>query len=126
MYYLDLEGHGGLYVLHSHINHSCDPNVSIRHLDQRTALSRITVVAKKDIQPGEELLVSYVNPEMRRMERQRELDEWGFGVCRCKRCNEDREAEAKLLKEDGKEQEKQPDAVDQDLAKELKESLGVF
>src|SRR6267154_1036808 len=46
---IDLEAHGGLYKLHSHMNHSCNPNVSVRHLDQRTALSRITVIAKRDI-----------------------------------------------------------------------------
>ncbi|KAH9957510.1 hypothetical protein BC827DRAFT_1270204 [Russula dissimulans] len=55
---LNLEAHGGLYTLHSHLNHSCDPNISVRHLDQRTALSRITAVAKRDIAVGEELVIA--------------------------------------------------------------------
>ena len=41
-------------MLHSHLNHVCAPNLSVRHLDQRNALSRITVVAKADIASGEE------------------------------------------------------------------------
>ena len=84
-----MEAHGGLYVLHSHLNHSCDFNISVRHLDQRTALSRITLLAKRDIEPGEELLVSYVNPEMDVTERRNALMEWGFGQCQCKRCIEE-------------------------------------
>ncbi|KAJ7042933.1 hypothetical protein C8F04DRAFT_57524 [Mycena alexandri] len=51
---LNLEAHGGLYTLHSHLNHTCVPNVSVRHLDQRRALA--------DIEPGQELLITYVNP----------------------------------------------------------------
>ena len=49
---LDLEGHGGLYILHSHLNHSCTPNVSVRHLHQSTNLSRISLVTKRDIAAG--------------------------------------------------------------------------
>ena len=49
---LDLEGHGGLYILHSHLNHSCTPNVSVRHLHQSANLSRISLVAKRDIAAG--------------------------------------------------------------------------
>ena len=50
---LDLEGHGGLYILHSHLNHSCAPNVSVRHLHQSTNLSRVSLVAKRDIAVGQ-------------------------------------------------------------------------
>jgi hypothetical protein len=82
----DLEAHGGLYTLHSHLNHSCTPNVSVRHHDQHTALSRITIVAKRPIAVGEELLVSYVDPAMPVHRRRRELRQWGFGVCMCERC----------------------------------------
>ncbi len=80
---LDLEAHGGLYTLHSHLNHSCEPNVSVRHLDQRAALARITVIAKRDIQVGEELVVTYVNPQAPYQARQNELQGWGFGTCAC-------------------------------------------
>ncbi|RDB23340.1 putative protein lysine methyltransferase SET5 [Hypsizygus marmoreus] len=113
---LNLEGHGGLYVLHSHLNHSCSPNVSVRHLDKRTALARITLLAKRPIKAGEELLVTYVNPSLGVRARRQELRAWGFGDCVCARCVE----EAKGLK-DGDE-----DAKMNDLAAELKAGLGVM
>lgn len=92
---VDLEAHGGLYTLHSHLNHACTPNVSIRHFDRHTALSRITVVARAAIEPGDELLITYVNPLSDYRERRRRLLEWGFGHCRCDTClMEEREAKA--------------------------------
>ncbi|PFH45727.1 hypothetical protein AMATHDRAFT_158045 [Amanita thiersii Skay4041] len=83
---LNLEAHGGLYTLHSHLNHHCEPNLSVRHLDQRNALARITVLAKRDIRMGEELFVSYVDPSMSLRARRAGLEAWGFGECRCSRC----------------------------------------
>ncbi|KAI0252303.1 hypothetical protein BJV78DRAFT_1204339 [Lactifluus subvellereus] len=88
---LNLEAHGGLYTLHSHLNHSCRPNVAVRHLDQRTALSRITIVAKRDIAAGEELLVTYVDPALGVRGRRSQLGAWGFGECDCDRCVEEEE-----------------------------------
>ena len=92
------------------MNHSCEPNVSVRHLHQRDALARITVLTRREILPGEELTITYVNPELPYLERKRALTEWGF-VCNCARC----EAEAKEV-----------DTSVSDLALELKEGLGVF
>ncbi|KAI8996255.1 SET domain-containing protein [Trametes punicea] len=118
---LNLEAHGGLYVLHSHLNHSCAPNVSVRHLDQRTALSRITVLARRDIGPGEELTITYVNPELPLEQRRRQLMEWGFGKCMCERCvSEERERKAVSQEESEKVDEKA------DLEAELKAGLGVM
>ncbi|KAG5715510.1 hypothetical protein E4T56_gene4940 [Termitomyces sp. T112] len=111
---LNLEAHGGLYTLHSHLNHSCTPNVSVRHNDRRTALSRITLIAKRSIVAGEELFVTYVNPEMDVRRRRRELQAWGFGECNCVRCLQ----EAKHMKPED-------EGID-DLAAELKASLGVM
>lgn len=48
----DLEGHGGLYTLHSHINHACAPNVTVLHPQKGNCLSRISIVAKRDIEQG--------------------------------------------------------------------------
>ena len=92
----DLEAHGGLYILHSHLNHSCTPTLSVRHLDQRTALSRITVIARRNIAAGEELFITYVNPDLPLEQRRRNLMEWGFGKCVCERCQrEEREHKEK-------------------------------
>ncbi|KIK57606.1 hypothetical protein GYMLUDRAFT_229170 [Collybiopsis luxurians FD-317 M1] len=124
---LNLEAHGGLYVLHSHLNHSCDPNVSIRHLDQRVVLSRITAIAKRDIAPGEELSITYVNPVLPVRARQQELKGWGFGKCACSRClDEERNLVDSDEKRDGGAGD-QGDGLDMaDLEKELKAGLGLM
>jgi hypothetical protein len=113
---VDLEAHGGLYTLHSHLNHACTPNVSIRHFDQHTALSRITVVARAAMEPGDELLITYVDPLSNYRERRRRLLEWGFGPCPCDRCLvEGREAKASG-----------PDTEEADeLADQLRAGLGL-
>ncbi|KAJ6556895.1 hypothetical protein B0H10DRAFT_2121899, partial [Mycena sp. CBHHK59/15] len=110
---LNIEAHGGLYTLHSHLNHSCAPNISVRHLDQRKALSRITLKATQGIEPGQELLITYVNPQAGYAERRNALEAWGF-MCQCPRCVE----EAKHYKE--------PEGGIDDLASELKAGLGVM
>ena len=115
----DLEAHGGLYVLHSHLNHSCTPNVSVRHLDQRTALSRITLLALRPIGLGEELCITYVNPSLPVDQRRRQLMEWGFGKCMCERC----------VREEGEPKESgegEADSERADLEAELKAGLGVM
>jgi hypothetical protein len=114
---IDLEAHGALYTLHSHLNHNCNPNVSVRHLDQRIALSRIRVIAKCDIAVGEELVVTYVDPNKGVRERRSQLSAWGFGQCECERC-------IKEEKEGGGEIEKQSDM--DELERELKAGLGVM
>lgn len=120
----DLEAHGGLYVLHSHINHSCYPNVSVRHFDQRTALSRITLVAKRNIAPGEELFITYVNPELPLETRRRSLLEWGFGKCTCERCSQ---GERELKDVGGDSGANGPaESEKADLETELKAGLGVM
>ncbi|KZV75809.1 SET domain-containing protein [Peniophora sp. CONT] len=119
---LNLEAHGGLYTLHSHMNHTCDPNASVRHLDQRSALSRITILAKRSIEPGEELLISYVDPSLSVKRRREQLGAWNFGVCKCVKCvKEEKEGG---MKEDGVEKTKEQSL--EELEKELKMGLGVM
>jgi hypothetical protein len=121
----DLESHGGLYVLHSHLNHSCEANVSVRHLDQRTALSKITLIAQQTILPGEELTISYVNPDLPLAKRRRMLGDWGFGKCTCEKCVKE-EKEAKEKEGQMTEKELEEKKADDELASELKEGLGVI
>ncbi|EKM52389.1 uncharacterized protein PHACADRAFT_148986 [Phanerochaete carnosa HHB-10118-sp] len=115
---LNLEAHGGLYVLHSHVNHSCTPNLSARHLDQRSALSRITVVVRRDIEVGEELFISYVNPDLPLEGRRRQLLEWGFGTCQCPRCV--------MEEQDPTRQTPLTKSAPGDLEQELKAGLGIM
>ncbi|KAH7333592.1 hypothetical protein B0J17DRAFT_676011 [Rhizoctonia solani] len=95
---LNLEAHGGLFPLHSHLNHACRPNISIRHISPDGSTnsilhspnpSRITVIATSPIPAGVELVVSYVDPSLDLHSRRRELRAWDFGVCLCKRCLEE-------------------------------------
>ncbi|KAH0834097.1 hypothetical protein J3R83DRAFT_11384 [Lanmaoa asiatica] len=113
---LNLEAHGGLYSLHSHLNHSCAPNISVRHFDQYTALSRITVVAKVAIEPEDELLITYVNPRSDYKERRGRLLEWGFGPCQCETCLAE-ERETKLAGTNMEEAD--------ELADQLRAGLGL-
>ena len=90
-------------------------------------LSRITAIAKRDIAPGEELFITYVNPMLPVRARQQELKGWGFGKCSCDRCVEE---EKNLVDSDEKRNGgdgEQGDALDMaDLEKELKAGLGVM
>ncbi|KAF9054030.1 hypothetical protein BJ165DRAFT_1522611 [Panaeolus papilionaceus] len=93
---LNLESHGGLYTLHSHLNHACNANISIRHLDTRNALSRITARANVPIKVGEELVITYVDPSLGLKGRREALRAWGFGLCGCVRCDSEARAEEAL------------------------------
>lgn len=73
------------------------------------------MIARRDIHIGEELLITYVNPQVSYRARQSELQGWGFGTCACTRCVE----EAKNL-------EGNDDKELTDLASELKAGLGVM
>jgi SET domain-containing protein len=102
------------------LNHSCAPNCSVLHNEKRTALSKISIIAKRAIAPGEELTVTYVNPELPYRSRQDELQAWGFGSCKCDRCvGEEKTSKLNEVLEDG-----QPDM--HDLERELKAGLGVM
>lgn len=118
---LNLESHGGLYLLHSHLNHSCDPNLSIRHLQQSSALARITVIARRAILPNEELTITYVDPSLGVTQRRQALREWGFGDCTCSRCDREAAATAELQETKG------DNSLDlKNLERELKEGLGLW
>ncbi|KIO26379.1 hypothetical protein M407DRAFT_24343 [Tulasnella calospora MUT 4182] len=111
---LNLESHGALYRLHSHLNHSCSPNISVQHPFLDTQPAKISVVAKRPLARGEELTVTYVNPRNSLKKRRRELKEWGFGECQCERCLEEE-----------KEREGKEDDAEDDLEDELRGFLGV-
>ncbi|WRT63316.1 uncharacterized protein IL334_000221 [Kwoniella shivajii] len=105
---LNQESSGGLYALHSHLNHSCDPNVQVRNLPkgwtppttlpaelpppmtaQNRGTNKLTIIAKKTIHPGDELLVSYVDQRLDYSERRERLrEQYGF-YCHCTRCKKE-------------------------------------
>lgn len=100
--------------MHSQLNHSCEPNVSVRHLPGRTGVrpaTRITVVANREIKKGEELVISYLDasgdPNNTPSVRRRRMTLWRdymFGPCDCNRCQEEfkamPDAERKALEDE--------------------------
>ncbi|GAA5868574.1 hypothetical protein JCM3774_005433 [Rhodotorula dairenensis] len=72
------------------INHSCVPNavVVFPSLPSSTSTSsrNMAVVALRDLEPGEEVVTSYVDLSLPRSERQRELEERYKFRCRCQGC----------------------------------------
>ena len=84
---------GIVHVTPSHEPYcSCNPNVSVRHRDRRTARSRITVIAERNIAVGKELVVMYVGPSLGVCEQRSPMFAWGFEQCDCERCvKEERE-----------------------------------
>lgn len=81
-------GHG-LYQALSRVNHSCDPSAALTRADDATGEQ--SLVAGRDIQPGQEITRNYAGVTSNLLERNflvRNVflvDRMGF-VCRCSRC----------------------------------------
>ncbi|KAI0205206.1 hypothetical protein F4808DRAFT_277333 [Astrocystis sublimbata] len=86
-----------LFTTVSRINHSCRPNCAY-FFDTNTWTQN--VAAARDIQPGEELSIGYIDPILTRAERLKKLKVWGF-ECSCERCSanatETAESDSKVL-----------------------------
>ncbi|KAI1806354.1 SET domain-containing protein [Daldinia bambusicola] len=76
------EPHMALYPDVSRVNHACRPNSYIRFTPSTLAVS---VVALKDIDPGEEITITYVPLGNTKDERREALQKWGF-ECTCSLC----------------------------------------
>jgi len=63
------------------LNHNCEPNVTWNCNGRE-----LNIVSTRDIQEGEELLMSYI--EDREMRKEKLLAWWGID-CECKMCTED-------------------------------------
>lgn len=78
----------GLFALHSTCNHSCVPNAEAAFSHNN---SRLSLLALQDIQPGEEILISYLDEcdtSRSRHSRQKILAENYVFVCKCPKCEE--------------------------------------
>ncbi|KAI1385499.1 SET domain-containing protein [Hypoxylon trugodes] len=85
----DSGSHLGCYPEISRFNHDCRPNIHYR-INNMTH----TTVAARDIAPGEELSISYIELMLSREERRSRLRQWGF-ECACSHCSmSDEEAAA--------------------------------
>jgi SET domain len=119
------------------MNHACQPNIAVLHIDVpgshahvppnlppytgTPVPSRLTLLAKRPIYPGEELTVSYVSPLLGVTERRRELRQWGIEHCQCSRCmQEEKEPKSEGLPELDEARKRELD----DLEAELRQSFG--
>lgn len=75
-----------LNVVASMFNHSCDSNVSLVFPNGSGVLKCMHFVAAKDIKPGEELTVSYIDSSKPYHLRQAELQERYRFTCKCSLC----------------------------------------
>ncbi|WFC97241.1 hypothetical protein MBRA1_003907 [Malassezia brasiliensis] len=134
---INMESHGGMYLVHAYLNHDCDPNVRIRHVPSRggvRAATRISAEALRPIREGDELVISYVDPALP-TERRRLLlwRDYCFGPCACARCRADAphtdtaafdaEAASKRAADARTQPADAPDAA-AELEHELRASLG--
>ncbi|XP_018327874.1 SET and MYND domain-containing protein 5 [Agrilus planipennis] len=95
--YEDMDKHSGnflnnegvaLFSMQSSANHSCDPNAEPNYLHNN---SRLSLVALKDIQEGDEICISYLdecNLSRSRHSRHKMLKENYLFVCCCPKCKE--------------------------------------
>lgn len=67
----------------SSLNHSCQPNVKAQ---ARGDSCRVSLIAKQDVEPNEELCISYVPLSWTRATRQTTLLKNYFFHCQCERC----------------------------------------
>ncbi|KAI1803079.1 SET domain-containing protein [Daldinia bambusicola] len=85
----DSGSHLGCFPEISRFNHDCRPNIHSR-ISNMTQ----TTVAVRNIEPGQELSISYINVMLSREERRSRLRTWGF-ECACSHCSmSDNEAAA--------------------------------
>ncbi|CAO2649924.1 Nn.00g012160.m01.CDS01 [Neocucurbitaria sp. VM-36] len=84
-----------LYPVISRINHACNPNSFV--LFSRAGVS-MAIKAYRDIQPGEEITISYLLLGTPFTQRQHLIKRWGF-TCTCDLCSRpDRERQASDLR----------------------------
>lgn len=88
---LNTEAQGGMYLVHSHLNHSCSPNVAVTHPPSRAGVrqaTKIMLLARRAIKKGEELLITYQEPGQLLSRRRMLLwREYMFGPCECDKCS---------------------------------------
>ncbi|KAI0850343.1 SET domain-containing protein [Daldinia vernicosa] len=77
----DSGSHLGCYPEISRFNHDCRPNIHYRISN----MTHITVAAR-NIEPGQELSISYIELMLSREERRSRLRKWGF-ECACSHCS---------------------------------------
>ena len=96
---LNMEDDGGIYLIHSSINHNCNPSAKVKRVASYTSPrqygpdarpSRIFIFADRDMTPGEEITVTYVDPTQTVSSRRTILQAEYLFQCHCAKCDEER------------------------------------
>jgi len=77
----------GLYSYLPLLNHSCNPNAAPLKQPQDQD-DRTSVIAIRDINPGEEISISYIDESVSLEDRKEQLLDFGFD-CQCEKCIEE-------------------------------------
>jgi len=116
--FLDCEG-SGLYQMQSASNHSCAPKAEITF---PYGNHRLAMVALEDIQPDEEITISYLNCcdlDRSRHSRQKALRENYLFVCSCEKCLsqvEDEDVTSEEEMDDDEEDEMDEEGEEEDFS----------
>ncbi|XP_065219217.1 histone-lysine N-trimethyltransferase SMYD5 [Planococcus citri] len=95
----------GLYVVQSCINHSCAANAKITFPFNN---NRLALVAKREIMPGEEIFINYLDKCARKRSchsRRKILKDHYLFICMCSKCVVDSTEEPDVTSEDESEDE---------------------
>jgi hypothetical protein len=77
-----------LSTVAAQLNHSCDANLALRRPNVSDDTKAVYIVALKDISAGQELTVSYVDPNETYYIKQRKLRQQYAFQCKCTLCEE--------------------------------------
>lgn len=121
--FLDVEG-SGLYVVQSKLNHSCLPNAEIKFPHSNHTL---VISALKDIEPGEEICISYLSEcllNRSRHTRHKFLRENYLFVCRCELC-QSQENDPDVTSSEDEDEEEMCEEQDTSKASTAMETLDI-
>ncbi|GAA99810.1 uncharacterized protein L969DRAFT_21194 [Mixia osmundae IAM 14324] len=138
---LNREDDGGVYALHSSLNHSCHPNASVRRVALRGSTndakpSKVYIITRRPIKAGEEITLTYCSPHLSLEQRREYLYNHYLFECWCERCvaemEDRRENGIKVAQPTGFEppingetHQASGDHADGDLADEIKAALQI-
>ncbi|KAF8655003.1 hypothetical protein AX16_003307 [Volvariella volvacea WC 439] len=74
----------GIYISASYFNHDCEPNVK-----KLRASRSFEFVTLRDVEPGEELCINYIDLKDHVTERRSQLEKHWYFSCNCKRCEKE-------------------------------------
>jgi hypothetical protein len=94
---MEMDKGAAIFPKAARFNHSCNPNACF---SWNSAIGKETIHAMNDIQPGEEITLSYCDMIHDKVLRSWELKHYGF-VCNCRACAENEDDESTFAYQSG-------------------------